>query len=98
MSSSDPLPLISQSDCNPVPVFNCHVILRQLDGKVYAKTANLAGIEAEGTSERDVLMAITRQFKDAVKSHHDSAGDIPWIEPPAKANAEEYERFIPVHL
>jgi hypothetical protein len=101
MSSSERLPLISQSDCNPIPVFNCHVILSPTeDGsdRIRGRVANLADIEASGSSEREVLMAISRQFRKAVQQYTESSESIPWIDPPETAAAGESERFIPIHL
>ena len=98
MSDADPLPLISPGDINPVPVFSCHVILKNADGMVHARVANLAGIEAQGETERDALMAVSRLFKDTVMAQHKAGDEIPWLEPAIKAADDEYERFIPVHL
>ncbi|HIF00676.1 MAG: hypothetical protein ABGZ53_29565 [Fuerstiella sp.] len=93
-----PLPLISESDCNPVPVFSCHVILSKADdGQLSGRVANLDGIVVKGSSERDVLRAIVKQFKAAVQKYSASNEEIPWRDSPAPA-ADEFERFIPVHL
>jgi len=93
-----PLPLISESDCNPVPVFSCHVILTKADdGQLSGRVANLDGIVVKGASERDVLTAIVRQFKAAVQKYSTADEEIPWRDSPAPA-AGEFERFIPVHL
>ena len=100
MPDDNGLPLVSQNDCNPVPVFHCHVLLKknQATGRLHARLANLEGILAEGTSERDVLRSITRQFKVAMQEHHQAKTDIPWIDPASTPDAGEFERFIPVHL
>ena len=93
-----PLPLISESDCNPVPVFSCHVILTKVgDGQLSGRVANLEGIVVKGASERDVLKAIVKQFKAAVQKYSATDEEIPWqdSQPPAVG---EFERFIPVHL
>jgi hypothetical protein len=93
-----PLPLISESDCNPVPVFSCHVILKKVDdGQLSGRVANLDGIVVNGSSERDVLKAIVRQFKAAVQKYTDTSKEVPWLDAPAP-EAGEFERFIPVHL
>ena len=65
MTDQNPLPLIPDSELNPVPVFNCQVILSKPDdaGRVKGRVANLGGISAEGFSERDVLTAIMKKFK-----------------------------------
>lgn len=100
MTDDGGLPLISQNDCSPVPVFHCHVLLRKNEatGKLHARLANLEGITAAGNSERDVLTAITRQFKTAMQQHHEAGTDVPWIEPARQPEDGEFERFIPVHL
>lgn len=99
MSDSE-LPLISESDCSPVPVFNCIVILGAQDsqGKRTARVANLKGLEVTGTSERDLLHAITRKFKSLVQQHSEQQTTIPWIDPPEQPRDGESRRFIPVHL
>ncbi|MEZ6061420.1 MAG: hypothetical protein R3C19_13835 [Planctomycetaceae bacterium] len=98
--SHSPLPQLPVNSPDPVPVFNCHVILSVADenGRRCGRVANLEGIEVAGTGEREILMAITRQFKAFVKKYHDAGRDIPWIEPPATARPGELERFVPVHL
>ena len=100
MSTDNGLPLVSQSDCNPVPVFNCHVLLKKNEatGRLHARLANLDGITAEGTSERDVLTAISRKFKAAMQEYHQAKKEIPWVEPARTPESGEFERFLPVHL
>ncbi|MDG2129669.1 MAG: hypothetical protein P8K08_16835 [Fuerstiella sp.] len=93
-----PLPLISESDCNPVPVFSCHVILARIgDGQLSGRVANLDGIVVSGPSERDILKTIVRQFKAAIQQYSANGEEVPWLESPTPA-AGEFERFIPVHL
>lgn len=100
MNDPKPLPLISDAEINPVPVFDCQVILSKPDesGRFHGRVANLAGISAMGFSERDVLTSIMKQFKAAVKEHHESKTAIPFVEPPEVPSSEEVARFIPVHL
>lgn len=100
MDKPESLPLISTSDCNPVPVYTCHVILNSSDpgGQLQGRTANLSGIAVAGRSERDVLTAIIRRFKEAIRKCAESQQPIPFIDPPEKPCQGESERFIPVHL
>jgi predicted RNase H-like HicB family nuclease len=100
MNDKSPLPLVSVADCNPVPVFNCQIILTQPDehGRRHGRVANLAEISAAGNSERDVLTALMKQFKAVVQQLHQNQKPIPWIDPPEKPGPGEVERFIPVHL
>ncbi|MEZ6125546.1 MAG: hypothetical protein R3C49_20555 [Planctomycetaceae bacterium] len=99
MSESQPLPLISQADCQPVPVFNCHVLLRKdAAGRLTGRVSNLPSITAEGISERDVLKAITRQFKAVVQQSVNDGQPVPFQSPADVPQADEVERFIPVHL
>jgi len=93
-----PLPLISESDCNPVPVFSCHVILTPAgDGQLSGRVANLDGIVVSGASERDVLKAIVREFKAVVQKYSETNREVPWLDA-AAPEVGEFERFIPVHL
>jgi hypothetical protein len=100
MTNDNSLPLLSESDCNPVPVFNCHIILSKPDndGRIQGRTANLGGIAAAGTSERDVLTSLMKQFKAIVQQHSRNNTPIPWVQPSELPGDNEVERFIPVHL
>ncbi|MEQ9410164.1 MAG: hypothetical protein RIK87_20685 [Fuerstiella sp.] len=100
MNHQNPLPLISEGDGQNVPVYSCHVILSRPDntGRLSGRTANLAGISAEGTSERDVLTSIMKQFKAAVQRYAQSNQSIPFLDPPEAPGPGDVERFIPVHL
>jgi len=100
MSENDPLPLISGSDCSPVPVFNCQVILRHDEAgqQVSGRVANLAGIEVKGSTERDVLMQITKIFRMQIQTLTEEKTPIPWIDPPEQPGPGEVERFVPIHL
>ncbi len=100
MNNPNPLPLIPDSEINPVPVFNCIVILSEPDatGRLRGRVANLAGISADGFSERDVLTAIMKKFKNTVKEITAAKQTIPFLEPPESPQSGEVERFIPVHL
>jgi hypothetical protein len=100
MNNQKPLPLISTSDCSPVPVFNCQVILSKPDdaGKRTGRVANLAGITAEGHSERDVLSSIKKQFKAAMQEYAKAQQAAPFLDPPELPQPGEVERFLPVHL
>ena len=100
MNNDNSLPLIPEDDSNPVPVFSCHVILGKSDsnGQLTGRVANLADISATGSSERDVLTAVMKQFKESVRKCVQMGQEVPWVEPPASPLPGEAERFIPVHL
>lgn len=99
MSENQPLPQVSINDCSPVPVFNCHIALRKdsKTGRISGRVANFQGIEAVGTSERDILRSLSKQFKEAVQKHHEADEKIPLIETP-QIQPDEVERFLPIHL
>lgn len=104
MSSSNSLPQASESSCGTggasVPVFNCSVILTRdaTTGRLSARVANLAGIVAEGNSEREMLMLLTKRFKAFLLDSLGNNREIPWIDPPEAPLPGEQQRFIPVHL
>ena len=100
MTNPDPLPEVSKSDGQPVPVFHCQIILSrdELGQQIVGQVANLAGISAIGSTERDVLMSVTGQFREAVREWAESAAPIPWADPPDQPDAGEQQRFVPVHL
>ena len=81
----------------PVPVFDCHVIVRQTDTGVNVRTAAVRGIEASGATERDALLAIVKKFKDMARQSLENGNQIPFVaaETPGE---NESERWIPVHL
>lgn len=82
----------------PVPAFTCLVYISQDSGQVSARVANLAGIEASGSSERDVLGKIVPAFKKRVAELIRDDKEIPWIDPPEPVRDNEQKRIVPVHL
>lgn len=99
MATNDPLPQISIGDCSPVPVFNCHIAVKKdaISGGISGRVANFPGIEAAGTSERDILQSLARQFKQAVEKLHQANEPIPLIDDPLIL-PDESQRFLPIHL
>ena len=102
--SDHPKSLPITGDAKPnVPVFACLVyVCHAEDGTVSGKVVNLDGgdagpIEASGSSERDLLGKLTREFKSRVFEMHEQGQAIPWIDPPPP-QADEQTRSIPVHL
>lgn len=100
MTNSDSLPLISAKELNPVPVFSCHVILSvpDADGKTTGRVANLDGISATGTTEREILTSVMKQFREVMQRYTSEGKQIPFREKPDQPGEGEAERFIPVHL
>lgn len=101
--SSERAPTVSDlpiTDGGCVPVFDCRVLVRRPDerGMVRARCANLADLTVEGRTERDALMAITRAFKTEIARHHSAGEPIPFLDPPLSPEADESERWLPVHL
>jgi len=93
--SQVPSPPMAQVD---VPAFPCIVHLAIEDGVYRGRVANLAGIEAEASSEREVLGRIVPVFKRTVAEIHQRGDSIPWITPVPEPKPAEIKRFIPVHL
>jgi hypothetical protein len=100
MNDSAELPLIPDSSTTDVPVYNCIVLVRQdaVSGQVSARVANLDGITANGATERDALLCVTREFKRIVQERIRTGGSIPFLSPPISPNDDESERFVPIHL
>ena len=97
-SSADPQnpnPPMAQVD---VPAFPCIVHLAVEDGVYRGRVANLAGIEALGSTEREMLGIIVPIFKRTVAEFHQRGDSIPWITPVPEPKSPEIKRFIPVHL
>ncbi|MCH2200765.1 MAG: hypothetical protein MK102_02240 [Fuerstiella sp.] len=100
MTDPESLPLFSDSDGSPVPVFNCQIILStsESDQQIVGRVANLGGISVRGNTEREVLTGITQVFRAQVQALTEEKMPIPWIDPPEKAGPGETERFVPIHL
>ena len=91
---------VVSNDSEPVsvPVFNCVVYLSQRDGTVVARVANIDGIEATGSDERDALTRIVAAFKEHVRTSTENKTEIAWVEPIPAPGPGEQRRFVPVHL
>lgn len=88
-------PPTAQAD---VPAFPCIVHLTVQNGVYHGRVANLAGIEAVASTEREMLGKIVPIFKRTVAEIHQSGDTIPWITPVPEPTPTEIKRFIPVHL
>ncbi len=99
-NSDNPISLGITGDSQPnIPVFTCIVYVHTgEDGTVIGRVANLAGIEASGNSERDVLGKVTREFKTRVSKILEEGQEIPWVDPQQPPLENEQVRLIPVHL
>ena len=99
-NSDNPNSLGITGDSKPnVPVFACIVYVhKNEDGTVIGRVANLAGIEASGNSERDVLGKLVREFKSRVSKMFAEGQEIPWVDPPQPPLENEQVRSVPVHL
>ena len=81
-----------------VPVFNCVVHLTtDGQGQVFAKAANLAGIECHGNNQRDVLSKLVPLFKKHVSALHSAGEPIPWLEVETPT-ADTQVLLVPIHL
>lgn len=100
MSDDSALPLMPDSSASEVPVYNCIVLVQRTpsDATVSARVANLDGIHVSGASERDVLRSAVDAFREKVKSHRNAGETIPFRESPLSPEADEQQRFVPVHL
>ncbi|MEO2048649.1 MAG: hypothetical protein ABGX16_19005 [Pirellulales bacterium] len=65
---------------------------------VTGRVANLAGVDASGNSERDVLGKVTCEFKTRVFKILEEGREIPWVDPQQSPLENEQVRSVPVHL
>ncbi len=93
--SQAPNPPMPQVD---VPAFPCIVHVAVQDGVCRGRVANLAGIEAVASNEREMLGKIVPVFKRTVAQIHQGGDSIPWITPVPEPKPTQVKRFIPVHL
>jgi len=94
---SDDHHLKAVSDPIAVPVFQCHVLVSRVEGRVIARCANLADLKVEAADERSALREMVSQFKAKV-SEYERQEDIPWLDPISPADESESVRFLAVHL
>jgi hypothetical protein len=104
-NSANPNSLGITGDAKPnVPSFACLVYVHTNDdGMVTGRVANLAGdgscdIRASGSSEREVLGKLVREFKSRVSKMFAEGQEIPWIDPPGPPLENEQVRSVPMHL
>ena len=90
------LPIDPQSP--PPPAFGCIVYLRNQNGQVHGRVANLAGIEAVAADQRAVLGELVRRFKQLVAQAIAAEETPDWIDPPEAKRDDERKLFLPVHL
>ncbi|MEO1614767.1 MAG: hypothetical protein AAFV88_02895 [Planctomycetota bacterium] len=90
------MPIGSQP--SDVPSFGCVVYLRNSDGKVHGRVANLDGIEVVGADDRSVLGKIVQQFKRTVSERLAQDEPAGLLDPPAEKRSDERKLFLPVHL
>ena len=99
-NDQNPLNVLSAADINPPAVYSCHVILSVPDEQGFrtARVANLPQICVRGTTERDLLFAVVKEFKSFLTEGLRDSGELQWAEPPQEPQSGEQQRFIPVHL
>lgn len=92
------LPVVSPPD--PVPVYDCHVILSGPDahGRLTGRVTTLPGLQAAAASERALLTELVRQFKQVLVDCRTAGRPVPWIAHPDAPRGDERQRWIPVHL
>ena len=82
-------------DLEPVPVFDCQVILKRdtETNQITAVVANFAGIQVTGSSEPDVLRKIAEAYKNELRPYVEGKKEIPWIKP-REMEADEFRRVL----
>lgn len=86
---------------DPVPVFDCHVLLRKptADNPSWiARCAAAPSVTATGSTERETLQSLVIRFKYFIQEYHAQSQPIPWVSPELSPEPGEVERWIPVHL
>ena len=94
-------PIRPLGPAEPIPVFNCQVLIGRLNkdpSQVRARVANLAGIEVVAESERTAMQQVVAAFKERVTRSRAESRPIPWLDPPQAAEPHEQTRLIAVHL
>jgi len=89
------------STTEPVPVFDCHVLLRKptAAGEPWqARCAAAPSVSATGSTERETLQSLVIRFKYFIQEYRQQSQPIPWVSPEQTPAADEVERWIPVHL
>lgn len=93
-----PLPITGDAQTS-VPVFVCLVYVQSNEDSTFSgRVANWPKLVASGSSEREVLSKLVREFKSEVAKRHAEQQELPWIEPPPEPLDGEQVRSIPIHL
>ena len=88
-----------QTPPTDVPVFDCLVyVIRQADGSVRARLANLVGFEVTAASEGAAFAKLIPDLRRRLAEYLESPDPIPWLKEPAPLEPGEQRRFVPVHL
>ncbi len=86
------------SNDSSVPVYDCHVLINQLDdGSLSGVVSNLPEVTATASNERDLLRKISTDFKACIIQYTEEKEEIPWQEK-QKPGPGQQQRWIPVHL
>ena len=98
MSESSKVRLVGEPQA--VPVFNCRVIVspRDSEGNITARAAELEGLTAVGSLEREAIQKLVTAFKAHVAAIVKAGGEIPWRRPGDALQPGEKEFFVGVHL
>ena len=86
-------------DQSSAPVYDCHDLISQSEdaGKLLGVVSNLPEVTATASNERDLLRAISTQFKAKIIEYNEASKEIPFQET-QKPGPDQQQRWLPVHL
>lgn len=98
LGSPPDLPVVTPPQ--PLPVYNCRVIVSGPDeeGRLTGRVTTLPGIAASARTERELLMQLVGEFKQALLRYRAEGRPVPWNLHPEPPREGERQRWIPVHL
>lgn len=81
-------------------MFQCIVFFRRDEetGRVAGRVANYPDISGAASDERQLLILLTREFRDALRRCQAAGEEFPLAVDEVLPSAGEQQRFIPVHL
>ncbi len=100
---NESLPQLPDSGCSPAAnasVFQCIVFFRRDEetGRVAGRVANYPDISGEASDERQLLILLTREFRDALRRCQAAGSELPLAVDDVLPAPGEQQRFIPIHL
>jgi DNA topoisomerase VI subunit B len=81
-----------------VEVYNLLVLVRQQEGRTFARAANLEIEEVQANTVREAISALVADARQYIQVSLSANKPIAWTSPPRKAAENEQPYMVPLHL